>query len=140
MRSFLRAALGWGVLLVVMASCGTDGPPTMDCTTVADEVAAMDSSGQDRGWLGSITGFLGFAQDSLTANDRVLDALRRDVVRLCDDFAALDIATNQFREALGTKKLVALGREADIERFEELVGVLRQEVILVDSVYAVLVD
>ena len=90
MRSFLRAALGWGVLLVVMASCGTDGPPTMDCATVADEVAAMDSSGQDRGWLGAITGFLGFAQDSLTTNDQVLDALRRDVVRLCDDFAALD--------------------------------------------------
>ncbi len=139
MRSFLRAALGWGVLLVVMASCGTDEPPTMDCATVADEVAAMDSSGQDRGWLGAITGFLGFAQDSLTTNDRVLDALRRDVVRLCDDFAALDIATNQFRQALGAKKLVALGREADIKRFEELVELLRQEVTLVDSVYAVLV-
>ena len=139
MRSFLRAALGWGVLLVVMASCRTDEPPTMDCATVADEVAAVDSLGQDRGWLGAITGFLGFAQDSLTANDRALDTLRRDVVRLCDDFAALDIATNQFRQALGAKKLVALGREADIDRFEELVELLRQEVTLVDSVYAVLV-
>ena len=76
MRSFLRAALGWGVLLVVMASCRTDEPPTMDCATVADEVAAVDSLGQDRGWLGAITGFLGFAQDSLTANDRALDTLR----------------------------------------------------------------
>ena len=138
MRSFLRAALGWGVLLVVMASCSADEPPTINCDTVAREVAAMDSSAQDRGWFGAITGLLGFAPDSLTEQDRALDALRRDVVRRCDDFARLDTATARFREALGTQKLVALGREANVERFEELVAVLRQEVALIDSIYAVL--
>ena len=143
MYSFLRAALGWGVLLVVMASCGTDEPPTMDCATVAVEVAAMDSSSQDRGWIGTITNFLGFGPDSVTADARALDAVRRDVVRLCKDFARLDTATARFREVLGTQKLVALGgqadlREADRERFEQLVGVVRQEVALIDSIYAVL--
>ncbi len=137
MRSSLCAILGWGLLMVVMASCGTDELPTMDCATVADDVAALDSSSQHRGVLGTITRL--FASSSAEASqDTVLNALRRDIVALCADFARLDTSNTQFLEALGAKKLVALGREADTERFQELVQVLRREITLVNAIHTVL--
>ena len=137
MRSSLCAILGWGLLMVVMASCGTDELPTMDCATVADDVASLDSSRQNRGVLGTIARL--FASGSGEASqDTVLNALRRDIVELCEDFARLDTSNTQFLEALGAQKLVALGREADTDRFQELVQVLRREITLVNAIHTVL--
>ncbi|MFB3131783.1 MAG: mechanosensitive ion channel family protein, partial [Rhodothermales bacterium] len=87
--------------------------------------------------LGTITRL--FASGSGEASqDTVLNALRRDIVALCEDFARLDASNTQFLEALGAKKLVALGREADTERFQELVQVLRREITLVNAIHTVL--
>lgn len=144
MRALMVGLLCYGAMLVVLAACGTDELPRMDCASLADDVAVVEArrvamqTRQDPGWFDDITRSLGFAPDSLTAHDLALHALRQNVARRCDDVARLDAAKSRFLDSLGTQKLVAFGPGANTERFQELADVLRREIALLDSIHAVL--
>ena len=114
MRASLWAMLCGSLVLVFLASCGTEAPSTADCTTVDTEFAAV------------------------TAQDPAVDAVRRQIVEACAAFTRLDTATARVRDAPNADRLVALGQGADMERLQATSALMRQEIDLLRTVQTAL--
>ena len=114
MRASLWAMLCGSLVLVFMASCRTDAPATVDCTSVATDFAAV------------------------TAQDPAVDAVRRQIVEACTAFTTLDTATTRFLDAPYNNRLVALGQGANTERLQASSALMRQEIGLLGAVQTTL--
>ena len=114
MRASLWAMLCGSLVLVFMASCRTDAPATIDCTSVATDFAAV------------------------TVQDPAVDAVRRQIVEACAAFTTLDTATTRFLDAPYNNRLVALGQGANTERLQASSALMRQEIGLLGAVQTTL--